>query len=307
MRSGMKAIVFAYHNMGVTGITKLLDHGFSIPLVFTHDDNPDENVWFGSVKALCREKGIPFVTPTSPNTPEWISEILGLKPDYIFSFYYRYMISGDILSIPGYGAYNLHGSLLPKYRGRCPVNWVIINGETETGVTLHEMEVKPDAGAIIAQRRVEIAFDDTAHSLFGKLQNEAALMLDECLPDMAGGVVKKTPQDLSKGSYFGGRKPEDGRINWNAEAVQIYNLVRGVTRPYPGAYSMLGEEKVIFWKASILENAVSEHGRIENGETVFIGSGKDAIIPIEIEVEGKTLAGDDLHRFFKNHEGEKLT
>ncbi len=307
MRTGMKAIVFAYHNMGVTGITKLLEHGFSIPLVFTHDDNPDENVWFSSVKSLCREKGIPFVTPKSPNTPEWISEILGLKPDYIFSFYYRYMISGDILSIPKYGAYNLHGSLLPKYRGRCPVNWVIIKGETETGVTLHEMEVKPDAGAIVAQRRVEITFDDTAHSLFGKLQKEAALMLDECLPDMAGGIVKKTPQDLSKGSYFGGRKPEDGRIDWNVPAVQIYNLIRGVTHPYPGAYSMLGEEKIIFWKASVIETDVSAPGKIESGETVIICSGKDAIVPIEIELEGKILAGVELHRFFKNHEGEKLT
>ena len=303
----MKAIVFAYHNMGVTGITKLLDHGFSLPLVFTHEDSPDENVWFGSVQALCREKGIPFVMPSSPNTPEWVSKIRDIKPDYIFSFYYRYMISGDILSIPGYGAYNLHGSLLPKFRGRCPVNWVIIKGETETGVTLHEMEVKPDAGAIVAQKRVEISFDDTAHSLFGKLQYEAALMLDQCLPDMAKGIINKSPQDLSKGSYFGGRKPEDGKIDWSVTAVQIYNLVRGVTHPYPGAYSLLGEDKILFWKAAVASTAVSDPGKIEINRTVNIGSGEGAIIPIEIEVNGKTLAGNDLCRFFKNHEGEKLT
>ena len=303
----MKTIAFAYHNMGVTGITKLLDHGFSIPLVFTHEDNPDENVWFGSVQALCRDKGIPFVTPSNPNTPEWIGKIGEIKPDYIFSFYYRYMISGDILLIPRYGAYNLHGSLLPKFRGRCPVNWVIIKGETETGVTLHEMEVKPDAGAIVAQRRVEISFDDTAHSLFGKLQDEAALMLDECLPDMAQGIISKSPQDLSKGSYFGGRKPEDGKIDWGAPAVQVYNLVRGVTHPYPGAYSSLGEDKILFWKAAVTSTAVFSPGKIEINKTVIIGSGEGAIIPIEIEVKGKTLAGDDLCRFFKNHEGEKLT
>ncbi len=303
----MKAIVFAYHNMGVTGITKLLEHGFSIPMVFTHEDNPDENVWFGSVQQLCKDKGIEFVTPSSPNTPEWTGKIGEMKPDYIFSFYYRYMISGDILSIPRYGAYNLHGSLLPKFRGRCPVNWVIIKGETETGVTLHEMEVKPDAGAIVAQRRVPIAFDDTAHSLFGKLQDEAALMLDECLPDMAKGIISKTPQDLGKGSYFGGRKPEDGKIDWDAPAVQIYNLVRGVTRPYPGAYSSLGEEKILFWKAAAGETDVSAPGMIEINDTVIIGSGKGSLIPIEIEIKGKTLAGDDLRRFFKNHEGERLT
>jgi methionyl-tRNA formyltransferase len=307
MRSGMKAIVFAYHNMGVTGITKLLEHGFSIPLVFTHEDNPDENVWFGSVQQLCRDKGLAFATPSSPNTQEWIGKISEMKPDYIFSFYYRFMISGDILSIPRYGAYNLHGSLLPKFRGRCPVNWVIIKGETETGVTLHEMEVKPDAGAIVAQRRVPIAYDDTALSLFGKLQNEAALMLDECLPDMANGIISKSPQDLGKGSYFGGRKPEDGKIDWNEPAVQIYNLVRGVTHPYPGAYSTLGADKILFWKTALSNTDVSAPGKIEINDTVIIGSGKGAIIPIEIEINGKTLAGDNLYRFFKNHEGEKLT
>jgi methionyl-tRNA formyltransferase len=303
----MKAIVFAYHNMGVTGITKLLEHGFSIPLVFTHEDNPDENVWFGSVQALCLDKGIPFVTPSSPNTNEWVAKIRDMRPDYIFSFYYRYMISGDILSIPRYGAYNLHGSLLPKFRGRCPVNWVIIKGETETGVTLHVMEVKPDAGAIVAQRRVPIAFDDTAHSLFGKLQDEAAVMLDQCLPDMGKGIISKTLQDLSKGSYFGGRKPEDGKIDWSAPAVQIYNLVRGVTHPYPGAYSLLGEEKILFWKAALSSSSAPAPGKMETGETVIIGSGEGSIIPLEIEVDGKILAGDDLRRFFKNHEGEKLT
>jgi methionyl-tRNA formyltransferase len=303
----MKAIVFAYHNMGVTGITKLLEHGFLIPLVFTHEDNPDENVWFCSVQALCRDKGIPTVTPSSPNTPEWIAKIRDTNPDYIFSFYYRYMISGDILSIPRYGSYNLHGSLLPKYRGRCPVNWVIIKGETETGVTLHEMEVKPDAGAIVAQRRVEISSEDTAHSLFGKLQDEAALMLDQCLPDMAKGTITKTSQDLSKGSYFGGRKPEDGKIDWRAPAVQIYNLVRGVTHPYPGAYCMLGEDKILFWKAAVGGSSPPAPGKIETRGAAVIGTGDGAIIPIEIEVNGKTLAGDDLRRFFKNHEGEELT
>ena len=169
------------------------------------------------------------------------------------------------------------------------------------------MEVKPDAGAIVAQRRVEISFDDTAHSLFGKLQDEAALMLDQCLPDMAKGIINRSPQDLSKGSYFGGRKPEDGKIDWMAPAVQIYNLVRGVTHPYPGAYSLLGEDKILFWKAAVGSIAVSAPGKIEINETVNIGSGEGAIIPIEIEINGKTLAGDYLCRFFKNHEGEKLT
>jgi len=304
----MKAIVFAYHNMGVTGITKLLEHGFNIPLVFTHEDNPDENVWFGSVRQLCIQKGIEFVTPLSPNTPEWIDKIRALKSDYIFSFYYRYMISGEILSIPRLGAYNLHGSLLPKFRGRCPVNWVIIKGESETGVTLHEMEVKPDAGAIVAQRHVEISFDDTAHTLFAKLENEAALMLDQCLPDMANGIISKTPQDLSKGSYFGGRKPEDGRIDFNSPAIDIYNLIRGVTRPYPGASCNLGDTGIIIWKAGIDLSTQLEPGRIAiTDRKVHLGTQKGIIIPKEIDVNGKTIQRDSLFEYFKTHEGDKLT
>jgi UDP-4-amino-4-deoxy-L-arabinose formyltransferase/UDP-glucuronic acid dehydrogenase (UDP-4-keto-hexauronic acid decarboxylating) len=158
----MKAVVFGYHNMGVLGISKLLEHGFSIPLVFTHEDNEGENIWFKSVAVLCKACSLDFVTPEDPNTREWINSIRVLAPDIILSFYYRHMITKEILEIPRLGAYNLHGSLLPAYRGRCPVNWVILRGEERSGVTLHEMVEKPDAGDIVAQVSVFIGPDDTA-------------------------------------------------------------------------------------------------------------------------------------------------
>lgn len=301
----MKAVVFAYHNMGLIGIEKLLHHGFSIPLVFTHEDSAAENVWFGSVRDLCARHGIPSVSPQNPNTQEWVGRISSLAPDYLFSFYYRHMLSKDILAIPRYGAYNLHGSLLPKYRGRAPVNWVIIKGETITGVTLHEMEVKPDAGAIVSQIAVPIDMEDTALSLFGKLEQAAGRLLDGCLPAMKNGVFQKTPQDLSQGSYYSGRRPADGKIDWQAAAVEVYNLIRGVTRPYPGAFGYLQERQVIIWRSTLAEECAAQPGLITvRNQEALIGCGHGSIAPREIEVDARVMQDRELFEFFKNHEGE---
>jgi methionyl-tRNA formyltransferase len=301
----MKAVVFAYHNMGVLGITKLLAHGFDISLVLTHEDSAGENIWFGSVAKLCREKGIPCETPESPNTREWLSRLASLKPDIMFSFYYRHMIGRDVLAIAPMGAYNLHGSLLPRYRGRAPVNWVLVKGEAATGVTLHEMVEKPDAGAIVAQREVAVGPEDTAVVLFGRLEEAASAMLDEILPRIRTGDIPKRPMDLGKGSYFGGRKPEDGRISWGESARTIFNLIRGVTRPYPGAFAFLGDSKMLFWWAKPLEGAGAAPGAIalEGGE-VSIGTGSGSIMPLEIEVGGKVFKDREVFEFFKQYEGE---
>jgi methionyl-tRNA formyltransferase len=301
----MKAVVFAYHNMGVLGITKLLEHGFEIPLVFTHEDSPNENVWFGSVARLCAEKGITFVTPDSPNTPEWTSRIASLEPDIAFSFYYRHMIKSDILCIPILGAYNLHGSLLPRFRGRAPVNWVLVKGEETTGVTLHEMVEKPDAGDIVAQEAVSIGPEDTAVILFGRLEEAASRMLDAILPRIRERDIPKQPQDLSRGSYFGGRKPEDGRISWGGSAREAFNLVRGVTRPYPGAFGYLGEKKILFWWARPMENASPGPGLIALGNgTVRIGTSSGVLVPLEIEADGTVYKDSEVYEYFKSHEGE---
>ncbi|MDA8123394.1 MAG: formyltransferase [Deltaproteobacteria bacterium] len=245
----MRAVVFAYHNMGIVGLRALLSHGFDVPMVFSHADDPKENRWFGSVAEFCRAKGIPVHLPEKVNEPPWPAAIRAAAPDFLFSFYYRSMLGKEILSLPRLCAMNLHGSLLPKYRGRAPVNWVLVKGETETGVTLHLMTEKPDAGDIVAQEAVPIAFDDTALTLFGKMENAAEALLSGILPVIAAGEIPRRRNELEKGSYFGGRKPEDGRIDWTRPAVEIYNLVRAVTRPYPGAFSDLGGKKILVWWA----------------------------------------------------------
>src|SRR3990170_552088 len=266
----MRAVVFAYHNMGIAGIRALLDHGFTIPMVLSHEDDPKENRWFGSVADFCRSRGIPVFTPADVNSAPWPDRIRTAAPDLLFSFYYRSMLKKEVLGIPRLGALNLHGSLLPKYRGRAPVNWVLVKGEAETGVTIHFMTEKPDAGDIVGQAAVPIAFDDTALTLFGKMESAASRLLDDLLPRIAREDIPRRANDLVRGSYFGGRRPEDGRIDWSRPALEIYNLVRAVTRPYPGAFSDLSGERLTVWWAVPLRG---EAGRSLSPGTIRVSGG----------------------------------
>ena len=247
----MHAVVFAYHDVGVHCIKALLNAGIQIDLVVTHQDDPNENVWFGSVAQLCQEKHLPFITPNANELVAITPKITALAPDYIFSFYYRYMIPAPILACARIAALNMHGSLLPKYRGRAPVNWAILHGETQTGATLHVMEVKPDAGDIVGQAQVTIGPDETATDVFEKVTQAAVAVINEVLPHLIKGNVPRKPNDLSKGSYFGGRKPADGQIHWDQTAKQVHDLVRAVAPPYPGAFTDHQGKKMIVAKTSL--------------------------------------------------------
>jgi len=246
----MKTIVLAYHNIGCTAIKALLRNGFDIAAVFTHKDDSKENIWFDSVAELAASRNIPVYAPEDINHPLWVQKIRDMAPEIIFSFYYRNLVRSPILDIPPHGCLNLHGSLLPRYRGRVPINWVLVNGETETGVTLHHMTPRPDDGDIVSQAPIEIAEDDTAASLHQKAATAAGEMLDEILPALRAGKGPRNPQDHGEASYYGGRTPADGEIDWAVPASGVRNLVRAVTRPFPGAFSHMGDRKCLFWTVS---------------------------------------------------------
>ncbi|MBF0121001.1 MAG: bifunctional UDP-4-amino-4-deoxy-L-arabinose formyltransferase/UDP-glucuronic acid oxidase ArnA [Desulfobacterales bacterium] len=274
----MKTIVLAYHNIGCIGIEALIKHGFEISAVFTHKDDPSENIWFNSVAELASNKNIPVFAPDNINHPLWIQKIKEISPDIIFSFYYRNMVKQDILEIPRLGCMNLHGSYLPKYRGRCPINWVLINGETETGVTLHYMTQKPDDGDIVSQKKIIITPEDTAKTLFDKSTAVCKILLDDILPKIKEENIDRIPQDQTIATYFGGRTKEDGEINWNNSAYDIKNLVRAVTKPYPGAFSYAGDRKSLFWDVSIVSTEKdSKPGTVLSTNPLIISCGKDAI------------------------------
>jgi UDP-4-amino-4-deoxy-L-arabinose formyltransferase/UDP-glucuronic acid dehydrogenase (UDP-4-keto-hexauronic acid decarboxylating) len=307
----MRSVVFAYHNMGICGLEALKEAGFNIAAIFSHEDDPGENCWFDSVVEWANENHIEVFCPPDVNTPDWKEKVSHLAPDVIFSFYFRHMLSHDILKIPASGAYNLHGSLLPAYRGRTPVNWAIVNGEKQTGVTLHYMTVKPDAGDIVGQKAVEIEFEDTARTLYDKLCGAAREMLAVVLPLIRDGRAPRVPQDLTKGSYYSGRRPEDGRIDWSWPAMRIYNLIRAVTEPYPGAFGFLpGAEKILIWWALPEGKDSNDHppGRIEvEKKYVFVRTGDGRLKLIDIEVAGSRMKRDPIFDYFKSKEGLVLT
>ncbi|MGZ5067351.1 MAG: formyltransferase [Usitatibacter sp.] len=238
------AVVFAYHDVGVRCLAVMLAHGVKIPLVVTHRDDPAENVWFESVEKLARGHDLEVATPDDPNAPEFLQRLVDISPDFIFSFYYRFMLSPAVLATAMRGAFNMHGSLLPKFRGRAPVNWAVLRGESSTGATLHEMVEKPDAGRIVDQFPVPIFPDDRAIDVFRKVTMAAELLLDRSLPGILDGMAPLIEQDLSQGGYFRGRKADDGRIDWTKGAKEIHNLVRAVAPPYPGAFTLLGGQKL---------------------------------------------------------------
>ncbi|MFH1044205.1 MAG: formyltransferase [Pseudomonadota bacterium] len=234
------AVAFAYHNVGVRCLSALLAQGVRVSLVVTHQDRAYENIWFDSVEKFARGHALPVITPADANDPAVVAQIKALQPDFLFSFYYRNMLGPELLALPRRGAYNMHGSLLPKYRGRVPVNWAVIMGERETGATLHQMVAKPDAGGIVDQEAVPIGPEDTAAEVFGKVTAAAEQVLARALPELITGTAHITPQDLSQGSYYGGRRPEDGLIDWAKSAREVHDLVRGVAPPYPGAFTHVG-------------------------------------------------------------------
>jgi methionyl-tRNA formyltransferase len=247
----LHAVVFAYHDVGVNCLKALLAAGIQVDLVVTHQDDPHENVWFASVAKLCADQHIPYITPSANDLDALIPKLQALAPDYIFSFYYRHMIPAQILACAKITALNMHGSLLPKYRGRAPVNWAILHGETETGATLHIMEAKPDAGDIVGQASVSIGPNETATDVFGKVSQAAVKVITEALPKLIQGKVPRKPNELQKGSYFGGRKPSDGQIHWHQKAIQVHNLVRAVAPPYPGAFTYHQGQTMIVARTSL--------------------------------------------------------
>ena len=287
----MRVVVMAYQDIGYVCLDELLALRAEVALVVTHPDPVNENIWFRSVAERARKAGLPVLRPPSVNAPDVVAAIAGLAPDFLFSFYFREIVGPEVLALARRGALNLHGSLLPRYRGRCPVNWVLINGERETGVTLHYMEARPDRGDIVAQRAVPIADDDTALSLNRKLGEAARALLREAYPLLAAGTAPRSPQDHARATSFGGRRPEDGRIAWHQPARRLYDLIRAVTAPYPGAFTTYRGERLFVWWARPLDlgprvGAPGEVVEIRPGAGVVVAAGSGALLLDRVQLAG---------------------
>jgi methionyl-tRNA formyltransferase len=250
-----------------------------VPLVVTHVDDPNENRWYASLYDFAKSRKLRVLADPPVQTLD-----IG-NPDLIFSFYYRSMLPMTLLERARLGAFNMHGSLLPKYRGRAPLNWAIVKGERETGVTLHEMVAKPDAGRIVDQAAVPIGPDDTAVEVFHRMTEAAVIVLKRSLPSLAKGAAQYRPSELSRGSYYGRRRPEDGRIDWSRSAQEIHNLVRAVAPPFPGAFC----DRLMVFRTKI-ENRQApgrEPGPYEEGGEWFALCGDGKVLRL-LEVRERT-------------------
>jgi methionyl-tRNA formyltransferase len=293
----MRAIFCGYHNIGHACLQVLSEQcrasGDEIVAVVTHADDPGENLWFASVRDLAFKNYLPVYQPEDPNDPAFVGVLARLQPDFLFSCYYRQMLKAPLLALPSQGALNMHGSLLPRYRGRCPVNWVLIHGETETGVTLHYMEEKADRGDVVGQKRVPITPEDTALTLFAGMTAAAAELMQETWPLLRSGRAPRLVQDHSQASYFGGRRPADGLIDWQKPAVCVYNLLRAVTHPYPGAFTYLKGRKLFIWGGKPLASppTVTEPpGTVTTavpGEGLLVATGQGQFLVKQAQWEGE--------------------
>lgn len=301
----MKAVVFAYSNVGDRCLRVLRARGVEVPLVVTHRDHVGEAVWFERVADTAVDLGLRFVFGDDPLDPALHRAVAEARPDVIFAFYYRSLLPAAVLELAPRGAFNMHGSLLPRYRGRAPTNWAVVNGEQETGATLHEMVAKADAGRIVDQQAVPILPDDTGRQVFDKVTVAAEQVLWRSLPAIVAGEIRFRPNDVAAGSYFGRRTPEDGRIDWSQPAARVYDLVRAVAPPYPGAFTELAGVTLVIATARLAVDTPATAKppglRVVDGRIIAVcGDGRGIEIR-ELRSAGEPVATDRLTELLAAH------
>lgn len=230
------AVVCAYAHVGREALEGLLEAGVEVRALYTYPQGAEDH-WFEPPAALAERHGVPVRMEPRFNEDHVHAAIRDLSPDLLLSFYFREMIQARFLELPRLGAYNLHGSLLPKYRGRAPLNWVLVKGEVETGITLHAMTPKPDDGHIVAQAPLPILWDDTALSLTEKAAAAGRVLVRDAIPGLVDGSIRRIDQKtLGPSTYFGGRKPADSRLDAAMTVQEAFNQIRAVADPWPNAF-----------------------------------------------------------------------
>ncbi|WP_075090954.1 formyltransferase [Haloferula sp. BvORR071] len=286
-----RILFFGYSEVGHDCLELLVKRGHNVVALITHENQAGENIWFKTPALIAKAHGIPVLTPESVKSAEWVERIREMQPDLILSVYYRHMIPEAILRLAPLGAFNLHGSLLPKYRGRAPINWAVLHGESRIGMSLHRMVKRPDAGEVVDQEGVEIGPDDTAEEAFRKVLPCATEVLGRQIDHLLAGTATGTPQNEAEATYYGGRTPEDGRINWALSSEKVHNLVRAVTDPYPGAFTDFAGARLMVWQTKALPGHWGEPGEIFSLEPLTIATGDGAVQLLRSEWRGQPTRG----------------
>ena len=292
------AVVFGYGDVGVRCLATLLAQGVTVALVVTHADDPDETQWYASLHRFAVEHDLPVHLSDDASGADLQAKVAASAPDFLFSFYYRRMIPRALLDCARRGAFNMHGSLLPQFRGRAPVNWAVLMGATETGASLHHMADKPDAGNLVDQMAVPILPDDTAYDVFRKVCAAAEFVLHRSLPALLAGTAPSLVQNLSAGRYFGARRPQDGEIDWSWDARRIHNLVRAVAPPFPAARTVIDGKPARLFRTRVVSEAAPAlvgPALFSRDGHCFARCGDGSVLRLlEVEVAGQVVDLADL-------------
>lgn len=277
----------------VPSLRMLLAEGYNVVAVVTQPDRPQgrKKVLMPTpVKEVALEHGLPVLQPQRMRNPEAVSELAAYKPDLIVTAAYGQILPKAVLDLPAKGCVNVHGSLLPKYRGGAPIQRCIINGETVTGITLMYMAEGLDTGDMIAQVEVSITDEDTSGTLFEKLSTAGAALLKEQMPRLLEGGVPVTVQDDSQATYAPNLKREDEKIDWSKSTRDIYNQIRGLV-PFSGAFTFWNDDVFKVWGSRKGEKASKEAapGTVLQltSEGIEVKTGDGALWLTDIQPSGK--------------------
>lgn len=293
----MNIVFFGSDNFSVPSLKSLIASGHKISCVVTQ---PDKKKGRGlslsstPVKDLAEEAGLALYQPDKINTPQALNYLKNLNPDLFLVIAYGHILSKNALGIPGKFALNIHASLLPAYRGAAPINWAIIRGEKSTGITLIKMCEETDAGPVILQKRVDISNEDTAVNLEEKLSALAAGLLTDILKLIEDDAYQLIPQDEDRVSFAPKLKKDDGLINWNKSAAEIYNLIRGSVL-WPGAFTYYRGKRLKIYRAQVIQLSsypvIQLAGKIIEvaKDGIIVAAGKDSLLIKELQMEGKRI------------------
>lgn len=290
----MKVIYMGTPEFAVPTLESIYNKGYDISLVITQEDKPKgrgKKFQYTPVKEKALAFGLEVYQPKNVNSLESIEKIKNLEPDFIIVAAYGQILKKEILSIPKYGCFNVHASLLPKYRGAAPINWSIINGDTETGISIMEMEEGLDTGDIVLTESIEIDESDDYITIHDKLSLLGGNLILEAMDQIVDGNAKFIKQDDSQSNYAPMIFRETGHIDWTLSGKKICNLVRGL-KPWPVAYTIYNDEIVKIHKTKyIASKKSSNYGEIlqVNKEGIFVTVSDGIIIIEELQFSGKKV------------------
>lgn len=297
----MRLVFMGTPAFAVPTLHALLNSEFTVAGVVCQPDRPSgrgKKIQIGPVKALAMAKGIPVVQPEKMKDPAFLGKLQTWKPEAIVVAAFGRILPETILDLPPKGCLNVHGSLLPKYRGAAPIQWALIRGETETGITIMLMDKGMDTGPILRQEAISIGPDETAEELSGRMAQLGGALLVPSLREWLAGIITPYPQEESEATLAPLLKKEDGVIQWNRPADSIANHIRGLT-PWPGAFTFFHQERWVIWKAKVadLEAGVSHQGHKHlpvpgeitavDKQGLYVQTGQGQLHIMEIQPENK--------------------